>query len=339
MLTRCPHCQTHFRVTAEQLKIRQGKVRCGACQEVFDALDSLSDEALVAPAPPILPEAETRRSQDGTTEVRETLATIVTVESIPAAANEIIEVQPAAEEEPEPQPEPERQPETEPEWTPEPAPAPLDETEPVGAAEVPPEAEPDSEPEPESKPAPEPDSPDQPASEATSPGAEENWESVPAVPTRPRRWPWAVGILALLLIGAGQLAYIFRTELAVVAPELRPALVTGCELVGCTLPRPLKPELIGIETSDLVPEGEGLLLTATLMNRAPFEQDFPHLELTLTDTQDEALVRKVLLPADYLPAGQDPSQGFAARGEVSVKLALTTDSVPAVGYRLYLFYP
>jgi predicted Zn finger-like uncharacterized protein len=343
MLTRCPHCQTHFRVTAEQLKIRQGKVRCGACQEVFDALDSLSDEALVAPAAPLLPETETRRSQDGTGEVRETLATIVTVESIPAAANEIIEAQPEAEEEPEPQPEPEQQPEVESEPTPEPAPAPLDETEPVAEAEVPPEAEPDSEPEPEpepeSEPTPESDSPDQPASEAASPAAEENWEPVPAVPAPLRRWPWLIGIIALLIAAAGQLAYIFRTELAVVAPELRPALVAGCELFGCKLPRPLKPELVGIETSDLVPDGDGLLLTATLMNRAPFEQDFPNLELTLTDTQDEALVRKVLLPVDYLPAGQDPVKGFAARGEVSVKLALTTDNVPAVGYRLYLFYP
>jgi predicted Zn finger-like uncharacterized protein len=339
MLTRCPHCQTHFRVTAEQLKIRQGKVRCGACQEVFDALDSLSDEALVAPAPANLPEAETRRSQDGTGEVRETLATIVTVESIPAAANEIIAVQPEAEEEPAPQPEPEQQPEVEPEPTPETAPAPLDEIEPVVEAETPPEAEPDSEPEPESEPTPEPDSPDQPASEAANPVAEENWEPVPAVPAPSRRWPWLIGIIALLIAAAGQLAYIFRTELAVVAPELRPALVAGCELFGCTLPRPLKPELVGIETSDLVPEGEGLLLTATLMNRAPFEQDFPHLELTLTDTQDEALLRKVLLPADYLPVGQDLSQGFAARGEVSVRLVLTTDKVPAVGYRLYLFYP
>jgi predicted Zn finger-like uncharacterized protein len=351
MLTRCPHCQTHFRVTAEQLKIRQGKVRCGACQEVFDALDSLSDEALVAPAAPLLPETETRRSQDGTGEVRETLATIVTVESIPAAANEIIEAQPEAEEEPEPQPEPEQQPEVESEPTPEPAPAPLDETEPVAEAEVPPEAEPEPEPdsepepepesapEPESEPTPESDSPDQPTSEAASPAAEENWEPVPAVPAPSRRWLKLIGIIALLIAAAGQLTYIFRTELAVVAPELRPALVASCELFGCTLPRPLKPELVGIETSDLVPDGDGLLLTATLMNRAPFEQDFPHLELTLTDTQDEALVRKVLLPADYLPAGQDPSQGFAARGEVSVKLALTTDNVPAVGYRLYLFYP
>ncbi len=285
MLTRCPYCQTHFRVAADQLKVRQGQVRCGACQAVFDALDSLSDEVpltapVVPPPPPVVIAAETesRRLQDGMVDSH---ASIVTVESIPAAANEILAV----------------------------------------------------EPEPEPEPAPEPEIPAEP--DATA----DEWEPVPAVPARSRRWPWVIGILVLLLVGAAQLVYIFRTELAVISPGLRPVLIAGCERIGCMLPRPLKPELVGIETSDLVPEGETLLLTATLKNRAPFDQDFPHLELTLTDTQDAALVRKVLAPSDYLPSVQHAAQGFAARGEVAIRLVLTTDNVPAIGYRLYLFYP
>jgi predicted Zn finger-like uncharacterized protein len=35
--TRCPHCQTVFRITAAQLKARGGMVRCGRCQHVFGA--------------------------------------------------------------------------------------------------------------------------------------------------------------------------------------------------------------------------------------------------------------------------------------------------------------
>lgn len=37
MYTRCPQCQTVFRITAAQLKAREGKVRCGRCQHVFGA--------------------------------------------------------------------------------------------------------------------------------------------------------------------------------------------------------------------------------------------------------------------------------------------------------------
>ena len=34
--TRCPGCRTIFRVTPQQLAIREGQVRCGHCQTVFD---------------------------------------------------------------------------------------------------------------------------------------------------------------------------------------------------------------------------------------------------------------------------------------------------------------
>ena len=44
MLTRCPECSTSFRVTAKQLRLAQGSVRCGKCEAVFDALTTLSEE-------------------------------------------------------------------------------------------------------------------------------------------------------------------------------------------------------------------------------------------------------------------------------------------------------
>jgi predicted Zn finger-like uncharacterized protein len=42
MYTRCPTCQTHFRVSREQLQASSGQVRCGRCQAVFDAFATLS---------------------------------------------------------------------------------------------------------------------------------------------------------------------------------------------------------------------------------------------------------------------------------------------------------
>jgi predicted Zn finger-like uncharacterized protein len=41
MYTQCPHCQTCFRISEAHLKVANGKVRCGSCQEVFDATDHL----------------------------------------------------------------------------------------------------------------------------------------------------------------------------------------------------------------------------------------------------------------------------------------------------------
>ncbi|MCE4061673.1 DUF3426 domain-containing protein [Pandoraea sputorum] len=43
LATRCPHCHTVFRVVADQLKLRDGLVRCGHCREVFDGRAYLCD--------------------------------------------------------------------------------------------------------------------------------------------------------------------------------------------------------------------------------------------------------------------------------------------------------
>lgn len=55
MFTQCPECQTTFRVTAAMLKAAQGRVRCGRCSQVFNALASLieqDEEADTAAAEP-----------------------------------------------------------------------------------------------------------------------------------------------------------------------------------------------------------------------------------------------------------------------------------------------
>jgi predicted Zn finger-like uncharacterized protein len=43
LATQCPHCHTTFRVASDQLKLRGGIVRCGACQSIFDGSAHLID--------------------------------------------------------------------------------------------------------------------------------------------------------------------------------------------------------------------------------------------------------------------------------------------------------
>lgn len=43
LATRCPHCNTTFRVASDQLKLRGGIVRCGTCHQVFDGNATLLD--------------------------------------------------------------------------------------------------------------------------------------------------------------------------------------------------------------------------------------------------------------------------------------------------------
>lgn len=44
MYTECPNCQTYFKITPEQLKAAEGKVRCGGCSHVFNALTHLVEK-------------------------------------------------------------------------------------------------------------------------------------------------------------------------------------------------------------------------------------------------------------------------------------------------------
>ena len=50
LVTRCPACRTAFRLVADQLRLRQGLVRCGQCDTVFDAREHLIEVPAPAPA-------------------------------------------------------------------------------------------------------------------------------------------------------------------------------------------------------------------------------------------------------------------------------------------------
>ena len=44
MYTRCPDCKTTFKLGVNDLRRAQGKVRCGDCENVFNALEYLTDD-------------------------------------------------------------------------------------------------------------------------------------------------------------------------------------------------------------------------------------------------------------------------------------------------------
>ena len=60
LATRCPACGTTFRVVQDQLKVSDGWVRCGQCQEVFNALETLFElpaaPTALADEPPVRPD-------------------------------------------------------------------------------------------------------------------------------------------------------------------------------------------------------------------------------------------------------------------------------------------
>lgn len=163
----------------------------------------------------------------------------------------------------------------------------------------------------------------------------------------PRRFNVAWSLLCLIALVAlgAQAAFHFRTELGVLVPDLRPALAAACDAIGCELRLPRRPELMSIESSELQADGQReavIVLNAVLRNRAPFPQEFPALELTLTDVGEQPLARRVLQPLDYVRergGAEVIPQGIAPGAEYVLRVPLDARRVAATGYRLYLFYP
>jgi hypothetical protein len=154
---------------------------------------------------------------------------------------------------------------------------------------------------------------------------------------------WVLAPLALLLLltALGQMAYFLRTEIAVHYPPCKPWLDQGCVWLGCTVELPRHAELLSIEDSDLQddPDHVGVLvLVSALYNRAPYQQAYPQLELTLTDTLDKPVLRRTFTPQEYLPKGTDTAIGIPGGGEVHSRLFLTVTGDKPAGYRLFVRY-
>lgn len=351
MLTRCPNCATTFRVTPEQLKARHGRVRCGQCHQVFDALETLIDAAApVEAAPAQGPETKVRAEAAAAPERFTASPDLGTEIETPDTAGPVADDVNAPASGPD---EPVHDLDTDAAAVPsadggdaaERAAMRDDTAAESGAHEPARAAEPDT---PELSPfaeyhTPEPDlapKPDPAPEPDLAPEPDPVSEPAPLEPPRRRTWPWALGSVAAILLLMAQAAIHYRTEIAVLYPQTRPALAALCEPLDCEVSLPRKPELIGIEASDLAPDPNGkLTLTATIRNRAPFAQQYPALELTLSDTGDRPLARRVLRPADYLPPQTPVAPGLGAGAELVLHLAVEAPDIPAAGYQLYLFYP
>ena len=394
MLSRCPACATVFRVDTVQIRAREGRVRCGRCHAVFDALDSMVDIAAPRAGTAIDstadPAVDDDSADDVVTDPAETPEDSHATLNLLDAPDIDVRFEPAAVTTDAPESAHDSPPAPQPGgsmdvlvertvdyWSARVAPADhADEH----SAEIPSPAteEPAAEPPVAPKQAPDPDitqpldiasieppaPPDVPPPDRTLTGRDPLLDSPPAF--EPVRDPamqrirrelygdqaiaprsalktvlWTFGCAMLVLTAAAQLVYHFRTDIAQAQPGLRPLLESSCARLGCTVPAPSQPDQVSIESSELTPEpGHDplLRLSALLHNRATFPQAWPHLELTLTDTADRAVVRRVLTPAEFLPPEARDGE-FGAESEQTVSVLIDPVDTGASGYRLYAFYP
>ncbi|GHU04251.1 membrane protein [Betaproteobacteria bacterium] len=346
MKTRCPNCQTIFRITPEQIKARAGKVRCGHCRATFNALDSLlegykehkerkeknsADPALApAPVPASAPSLANMAADTAVTHaepvepgkpVPAAFSTNASVDT-PAPPKVLRTLRQAPPSSPANEPQMQEAGESE-DSSPEMPPVPVTPQESVETALIFPRE----------------------ISEIPDFG---KWEAGVMAPPielsseKPSRWPFRLTAAGLALALAAQALFHFRSELAVSMPSLRSSLETFSRALGAPLPLPRHNEQVSLETSDLQTDparGNLLVLNATLRNKAPYGQAYPSLELSLTDRQDTVIARRVFAPQDYLPAKTAANPVFSGNSDVAVRLWIEAVDMAAAGYRLFVFYP
>lgn len=313
LITRCPACGTMFKVVPDQLRISEGWVRCGQCAEIFDATANLREPeatAVPAPAPIRVPAASP-------------VPAFTSVPVAPVAAPVVAPVSAAA---------------VVPPAAPAPAPAP------AAAADSP-----DSIAAPPLYPwFPSEVQDSQLQRESRIQEEEPDLDSVSFVRHARRKALWRrplVRVLLLLVIVllAGLLALQYavqeRDRLAVTQPALRPWLQVLCAQLRCEIQPPRQIDAVVIDSSSFNRlRSDAYRLSFTLRNQAAMQVAMPSIELTLTDSQDQPVIRSVLAPRDVGAAAVLPATGESTTS-VAVAVAANGSTGRIAGYRLLAFYP
>jgi predicted Zn finger-like uncharacterized protein len=374
LATRCPACHTAFRVVQDQLRVSEGWVRCGRCNEVFNALDGLFDlERDPAPTSGTAAPSQARQGSPSAA-VQAGLGALLAKASSDTVAPGGLADRPLAPAalRPSPQTRPSSQA--------------------LAAAAVPADEDPattsevldsrfldrstygtlhDSDREHEFADARldsglhTDDTTAPPTAAAWTPrsGGAARSKSSPSTSSRRRgvrdepghtpgflkqaerqaRWRRPAVRAALSLVAGALLASLGlqwarheRDWLATQVPQTRPWLEQLCAWTDCRVGPWQSIQHVVVDNSSLTPgkSPESYRLTVQLRNRADVTLALPAVELALTDLQGGLVARRALLPADFRAGDTLPP-----RGEVTLRLEFRTPGYRVAGYTVEAFYP
>ena len=148
-------------------------------------------------------------------------------------------------------------------------------------------------------------------------------------------------VIGLSVLAAVQLVSVHRTEIAYHLPFLRPVASVASLLTGQDIKPPMSLGALSIESFELrnTRQPGKTRMTAILRNRSKLPTRWPAMELTLTGPSNAVVVRKVLLPSQYLENPRAQAGGMPPNSEQPIDLLLETSDLNLAGYSVALFYP
>ena len=331
LATRCTACGTVFRVVQDQLKVSEGWVRCGRCDEVFNALEGLFDlerepppagplaAASSAPKPATAPvagaghddgEALAERGDHRLPAQDEALDTLLL--SRPDATDDL-PVPPFA--------------------------MAHDDTREFASARWDAELLTD-----EAALLAEPELANKAADGAPRAESQRTPEFLRRA-DHMARWQRPqvralLGMAALALMGALALQAVhhFRDTVAVRWPQTHGALQAWCAAIQCTLAPPRSINDISVESTTLARAGtppDAFRLSVTLRNHGTLPLSVPSVDLKLTDGSGALIARRMLSPRDFRATVAALQPG----SETMLQMLMSTGNRAVAGYTVEVFYP
>lgn len=156
-----------------------------------------------------------------------------------------------------------------------------------------------------------------------------------------RKTPIRLGLFLLsLMLLCGlllQVAVQERRWIAATWPALRPALEQLCGPLHCDVGsyRQISAVIVDGSTFHKI-KGDQYQFSLTLKNRSETRVEMPAVELTLTDAQDQPVLRRVLTPQDLAAPAELSAQG---EWNLAASLLVNLGSTRITGYRVLAFYP
>ena len=330
LATRCTACGTVFRVVQDQLKVSEGWVRCGRCDEVFNALEGLFD--LERDTPPEWVPGHAMQPQP-TAAANPSLDADrfdIDVGEVPVDDPSLVDKidaqlmgtrhgeggsTPATRiderdrlEFPDARFDPEL----------------------VSGDELDGPAAP-SVPEPSESLAPAPTAVEPPAPGFLQQAHRQAQWQRPA-----RRAALAAAALVLTTCLALQWGHQFRDTVAARWPALRPALVAWCSAMACSLEAPRRIDDVSVESTALTrAAADAFRLSVTLRNHGGMTVALPSVDLSLTDANGQLIARKVLSAGDF----KAPSTLMPSGTESALQALLSAGTARVAGYTVEIFYP
>ena len=317
MYTRCPHCHTYFKISAEHLKKAGGKVRCGQCNKVFNSIGNLIEKLPV----PLANKGKSRPSPTPTPTPAAENKTATQTDATPHDTGAATQ-----------------QPRTDIPSTPVDGPhlrsntakkaafsgkdsiesIILSKKDKVSGIHAGPHS-------------PTKDLIVHPTLGVNN-GDDANYQN---------SLTWGLGLLLLLVIFVIQYSYFFRGDLAQ-HTELKPWIEKLCDIANCQIPAKHNIRAIKLTRRDITTHPKvqnALLISAALLNESQNTQPYPVMRIRLSDTSGQVLASRNFHPREYLDADINLRKGMPAGNPIQITLEIIDPGKNAINFEFDFFYP